>query len=329
MRLKHFFLGVCLFATASSSAVSGKSYQYPFSSRAFRSFVVDSFRETPNNMDATFQYLNVQSQKLNGKPLKAWLASQKQKVTGVGEVRAKQEMEIGNAYWAFIKKAIPKFSLERGFEFHFMVSKGERQCFLQSVLMSSMFQETGLRGGVIMIWKNPTGGESNNGHAAVLLRLANNTDVIVDCSDPEPFIKHQGVFFFSPSTKSYQFANPVYNSDSATIAGYKVAGSTKQVAPSFAWPLDTKFLASQFEYYRGEREPKGVFYGNVTKTGLRGSLKHLQESVRRCPQNPLAVFMLGKAQERLGKKAQAKKTYASAKKLYTKYGWTPDNVKAK
>ena len=122
---------------------------------------------------------------------------------------------------------LPKFSLDRGFEFHHAVGNRERQCFLQSVLMAGLLQRMGAEAGVVMIFKSQLGQTSNLGHAAVVLKLSSGRDVIVDASDPTPFIPHQGVF---ARVSGYRFLTPVYAMDSPQIVSYRVMSGKFQIA---------------------------------------------------------------------------------------------------
>ncbi len=89
---------------------------------------------------------------------------------------------------------LPKFSLDRGYEFRHSVDRLERQCFLQSVLIAGLMQRMGMEAGVVMIYRNQKGEASNLGHATVVLKLDNGRDIMVDASDPHPFMRHRGVF---------------------------------------------------------------------------------------------------------------------------------------
>jgi hypothetical protein len=49
-------------------------------------------------------------------------------------------------------------------------------------------------------------------------------------------------------------------------------------------------------------------------------------SVRGCPRNPLAVYMLGRTYERLGEAVPAQRQFQAAYNLYKSFGWTPPTV---
>jgi len=61
---------------------------------------------------------------------------------------------IGAELHKSVKKGIPKFSLDRGFEFTNTVKLGERQCFLQSIIIAAILQALDLDAGVVMVSVN-------------------------------------------------------------------------------------------------------------------------------------------------------------------------------
>src|SRR4029079_16762051 len=91
--------------------------------------------------------------------------------------RAEAEQVLGGTIHRIIKKVIPKFSLQHGFEFYQAKDLGERQCFLQSVLVSGLLQRAGIDSGVVMVYKNIAGEATNNGHAVAVARLTNGDDI--------------------------------------------------------------------------------------------------------------------------------------------------------
>lgn len=222
-----------------------------------------------------------------------------------------------------VKLAIPRFSLDRGFEFQHTVTHGERQCFLQSVLVAGLLQRAGVDAGVVMIFRNPKGQESNNGHAVTLARFADGRAALVDASEQRPFAAHTGVFAWDAGARDYRFLQPVYT-NSTSIAHFSTAGSSKRLPVSSVRPLPLDFLRSQFEYYRGERAPGGLVAKNPTPAGLKASARHLRASVQLCPENPLPRYMLMRAHDRLGDAKSRDREAATARRLYDHYGWTPD-----
>ena len=168
------------------------------------------------------------------------------------QAKAAKEMEIGAWTHKLIKKSIPKFSLDRGYDFTNTVAHGERQCFLQSVLISSLLQSMGMDSGVVMVARNMAGATTNNGHASAILRLSNGKDILVDASEPEPFARHQGLFAYNTAKASSQYINPIFEGDSGVILAYQGQPSNAKVATAQIRTLSIPFLRSQFEYYRGE-----------------------------------------------------------------------------
>ncbi len=237
-----------------------------------------------------------------------------------GEARTKLEIETGAWLHRTVKTLIPTFSLDRGFEFSYTVSRGERQCLLQSVLIAGMLQRAGVNAGLAMVWRNPTGTESNLGHAATLIRLPNK-DIVVDASEPEPFATHQGLFVLDAATNSYHFVVPTYAQDSS-ITAYKTP-DTKTVALSGVRSLDYNFVRSQFYFYRGERATNGFLAKPGTPDGLAASASALEMAIKIQPRNPLAVYVLGHVYRRLGKVEQARTQYTRGYQLYQTFGYVP------
>ena len=68
------------------------------------------------------------------------LALEKRELNGIADTSARARKEQAFAAWShkLTKTIIPRFSLDRGFEFANVVRYGERQCFLQSVLIASL-----------------------------------------------------------------------------------------------------------------------------------------------------------------------------------------------
>jgi hypothetical protein len=318
----------------SSLRLSAKA-AYPLHSRRFEALVGESRRcctvGEPNDF---YKWLNGKYEtshfKLPGKEklsLSQALRAEKRELASIRNVNRKADAEIaiGQRLHRLIKTAIPRFSLERGFEFSNVVRYGARQCFLQSAIIAGLMQEMGINAGVVMVYRNPRGEESNNGHAIVLVKLPNGRDTIVDASDPEAFIKQQGLFVRSID---YRYVNPIYDAKSPTIDSYKLASNGRALDTTQVLPLDYGFIRSQFWYYRGERAPGGVFAAKPTTEGLKSSAYALRTSVWLCPKNPLAVYMLGRAYMLQGNKAEARKRFNTANALYTRFGWVPPGEKA-
>jgi hypothetical protein len=251
---------------------------------------------------------------------------------GAASSQARVKLERETAAWAhkFIKKAIPKFSLERGFELANVVKTGERQCLAQSFIISGLLQRAGMQAGAVMVWANPEGKQSNLGHVVSVVRLNNDSDLLVDASDPTPFMRHQGLLV--KTGEHYSFVKPSYRPDD-TISGYSLAGGGKTFKLAEAAPLTLSYLKSQFDYYRGERAIGGILGTAIGKAppkatpeGLKQSAVYLSRAVQEEPQNALASFMLGHVLARQGQIEQARAQYTKANSLYLTQGHVPAGV---
>lgn len=238
----------------------------------------------------------------------------------------KAENEIAFSAWVhrMVKTTIPKFSLDRGFEFCNVIQRGERQCLLQSVLITGLLQSVGCNAGVAMVYRNPKGQESNNGHTVVLLKLPDGRDILVDASEPDPFYKPQGIFVKDPE---YRYVNPVYVDYSSRIKYYLTQSGGRVIATTQVGPLDYRFVCSQFWYYRGERAKGAFFAAKPTAEGWSEAQRALEQSVKFCNKNPLSVYMLGRVYHAQGKTWQAKNSFQNAYALYTRFGWMPSGPK--
>ena len=241
---------------------------------------------------------------------------------------AKVKLERDTAAWAhkFVKKSIPKFSLERGFELANVVKTGERQCLAQSFIISGLLQRAGMKAGAVMVWANPQGQQSNLGHVVSIIRLSNGRDLLADASDPTPFVHHQGLLVGNAG--KYSFVKPTYEADD-TISGYTIDGSGAHLSVAATTPLSLSYLHSQFDYYRGERAIGGFLgtgTGKATPDGLKTSAMYLKRALQEDPQNALASFVLGHVLARQGQTAQAKAQYQKANTLYLAQGHVPAGV---
>jgi hypothetical protein len=312
--------------------------KYPYHSKRFDALVEESFKEMKAGEPQQFyDYLDRQYfeyfhphpgivVKIQANVLLSAVQEKRTEYSKLKSLSAKTKFELENAkiIHKFIKKAIPKFDLCKGFEFCYVVQYGQRQCFLQSVLIASILQQEGMNAGVVMVYKNIAGEPSNNGHAVVLLKLSDGKDVIVDASDPIPFVTHKGLF---ARLSDYIYIEPVYAKKSYTIVKYKKASDKSYIAASCLKTMDYGFLRSQFYYYRGERVIGGVINNKKTKKGLQGSAKYLKKSISLCNGNPLSVYMLGRVYMNQGDNKKASDQFKKAYNLYSKYGWIPDGVK--
>lgn len=228
------------------------------------------------------------------------------------------------ATWAFqvVKRLLPQFSLEEGYEFAYATLKGERQCLLQATLVQGLLESMGFSAGIYMVWKNPEGRESNLGHAVAVLRLKGK-DYLVDPSEPIPFPRHLGVFL--NTKEGYRFAEPIYAWDGAIVA-YRIHG--RRWLPDEVGPLPYAFVRSQFYYYRGEQARGGVLKPPRTPTGLARSEAMLRKAVALDPRNPLARYLLGLTLAKEGRGMEAKSLLLEAHALYRAYGHVPRSVAA-
>jgi hypothetical protein len=295
---------------AESYAVAGEG-----SPGDFHQWLRDAYRASGAALPAT-----------SGEDLEQDLASARASLHRLPGRAARARAEAELARWAhrFVKQAIPRFSLDRGHEFCNVVKYGERQCLLQSVLIAGLLQAGGCDAGVVMVYANERGEQSNNGHVTVLLKLDDGAALLVDASDPEPFAKHSGLLV---RASDYRYVTPVYQPRSSRIAACLTADTRARLAVAKVSALDLTFVGSQFWFYRGERAPGGVIAGQRTAAGLAASRQALEHSVRTCPANPLAVYMLGRTLLYQGDGRSARKLFFTARDLYRRYGWVPPGVK--
>lgn len=311
-------LGVHLFVfLLAPTAFSGPDISY--GGAVFRSFVAESYRDAGRRDPAEFFRTMDARAKAAGLPTwKAWVAANR--ATGApGQAKA-----AGEAVWKRIKKTITKFSLDRGFEFVNVTTTGERQCYLQSVIVAGTLRKAGYDAGVFMVWANPKGETSNNGHAVAVVR-DRKADYVVDCSEPYPLEVHAGLF--AGTRSGYRFLRPRYVADRG-IAEYRDAGgrALPRLAIRF---LDRPFLDSQFDYYRGERATGGILSRPTTSAGIAKSERYFRKALAECPENPLPRAMLVQLLRPQSVPTDAAAQIARARALYTSMGWMPDSLRAK
>lgn len=257
-------------------------------------------------------------------PLAALLCVRRQEIAALPTVAARAKAQADLAGWlhGLVKALLPRFSLSRGFEFAQAMRYGERQCFLQSTLLSALLQEAGVEAGVVMVFRNSAGGQSNNGHAAVMLKLPTGRDLLVDASAASPFSAHQGVFAW---LDSYRYLVPIYAADRCHIKAYRPAGESHGLPPEAVTPLDFDFVRAAFWFYRGEQH-SGLAAGAVTPARLAAAEQMLLRSLEICPDNPLAVYTLGRIWRLQGKLAPYRTALELARHLYRQAGWVPPGV---
>ena len=303
--------------------------RYPYKGHNFTAFVTESMRldnageaaEFYRWMDKAYLdsglHLNASDESLDHA---LQLKKQELDRTTIPGHRAAKEVALCAKVHKLIKTVIPKFSLDRGFEFRNVVRLGERQCFLQSVLIAGLLQSMDIDAGVEMVYRNERGQETNNGHAVTLVKLSNGRDIIVDASDKLPFARQRGLFV---RCADYQYVDPVFGIDSSKILYYHSAGEADNIPTNQVRTLGVDFLNSQFWYYRGERVEGALLSSARTATGLAAARNSLNTSVKYCPENPLAMYMLGRVYLLEGNMAQARRHIESAYRLYYEFGYVP------
>jgi hypothetical protein len=295
-----------------------------FGSPAFKQLVDDSYLAVGRGSSADFFSWWDNEMRAQGYPgAKTWIAFGQKRLTDSADP-SRTKNELGEELHKIVKKTIRKFNLDRGFEFANVVTLGERQCLLQSVLIASMLQAVGVDCGIAMVWSNEKDEKSNLGHVAVYLPLDPKTAVLVDASEPYPHPKHRGIFLWNTDRSTYEFVRPDYAPD-ATFKTLKTPKGDDRKPSQFTF-LNAAYTRSQFDFYRGERTPQGLIAKDKNPAGLAKSAEFLQRSVQECPQNPLSQFSVARVLLLQGKKAEAKQALDHAKELYQEYGWVPPGV---
>lgn len=322
-------------ASAPRLAQMGKGEAYPYGSEMFMRFVSDSYREADSGRTRDFYvWMDTACGQSRlcapGSGLADAMAPPRQAALNAAlspPKRAQAEMALAATLHHWIKSSMPIFSLQEGFEFANVARRRERQCLLQSVLLAALLQQAGVDAGVVMVNKNVDGRTSNNGHCVTLLKLADGTDVLVDASDRQPFVRHQGLFAKDAILKDYRYVEPVFVGSGPIIASYRTPDHAISLAARPIRPLDTDFLRSQFDYYRGERTAHGLLDTHPTDDGLAKEAHYLRSSVHACPQNPLPVYMLGRVEWRRTHAREARRQLARAARLYQGAGWIPGGLR--
>jgi len=303
------------------------SVAFPYEGQQFTKFVSDSYKVKGSGAPSDFySWFDGGFKTVTGSAPSDYMAAEKTKIASLsGDDRVAEEIKLGGDVHKIVKKVIPRFSLQHGFEFYQAKDLGERQCFLQSVLVCGLLQKAGMDAGVVMVYKNIAGQATNNGHAVAVERLSNGKDILVDCSDPTPNVQHQGLFM-RDGANDYIYVNPQYAADN-TITSYRQDGTAEDLAPRTLSTLDIPFIYSMFDYYRGERAQGGFFETPTNAAGLARSAMFLKKSIAENPHNPLAVYMLGHIYQKQGKSDAGMSQYLAARDLYARYGWVPQGVK--
>lgn len=330
----RFLIGATAVLTVLALTAQGTCFvaAYSYRGKTFRTFVEDSYVEGHKGdpqqffdwFAAAFAKSAPRYKGINEKDLAGFLDAEKARIDRIKDARARaaEEIRLGEYLHKVVKKTIPLFSLEHGFEFHAAQRLGQRQCLLQAVLIAGLLQQMHVDAGVVMVYRSVRGEYSFNGHVTTLVKLSDGSDIMVDASEQEPFVRHEGIL---ARTTKYCCLNPIYAKDSPRIVGYRTCFG-RRVKPAEVSPLDTNYVRSQFYYYRGERAPDGILAARPTKAGLAASAYFLGRSVKLSPANSLAVYMLGRTYAAQGKTDLAMMCYQKAFKLQQSYGWIPSGI---
>lgn len=302
---------------------------------ALNSLAAESYKRTGAQGDLTswldLAYLRSHRPLAGGVTLSQALSLRRAQLQAAPTLVEKDRLARETAAWAhaLIKRAVPKFSLERGFELANFAATGERQCLSQSTVIAGLLQRAGLDAGLVMVWTSMTGQVSNLGHVTSVLRLPSGAgDLQVDASEPEPFATHSGILAWTG--KGYRFMTATF-SPGGLITAYAPVGQSEPIRPRQMQFLSLAYIRSQYSYYRAERATGGVLgtgTGRATASGLQTSERLLLEALAQEPQNALAASVLGTVWRKMGKVSQARQQYLNAAALYAAQGYTPAGQQA-
>jgi hypothetical protein len=328
--MSRLWLFAALALFAGTAAAQGQSPRFVYGSQTLTALVSESYGVVGANTPAFYPWFEAEyaakpAAHLAGFPtlsLREALDRRGAQIAALKNRAERTRLELNTAAWLhkLVKVLIPRFSLERGYEFAYTVRNGERQCLLQSTLISGMLQRMGVEAGIVMVWKNASGKVSNLGHMVSVVRLADGRDVLTDASEPTPFYPHPGLF--TPVNGAYRFVEARFNADN-TISTYRPLGRG-EVGSTALRLLPWNYIRSQYFYYRGERYPGGFINGPKTTAGRAASARFLEQAVALAPENPLATYVLGLVYERQGKAADGARLIRRAYALYQAAGFVPD-----
>ena len=295
-----------------------------YASSGFKKLIAESFQYTRTPNPASFYSLMDEAAKRAGnRSFSSFVKQERVLLDSHPKQRSTSILSISRELHSYLKKCLPTFTLDRGFEFANAATRGERQCLLQSVLVAGLLREMKLNSGIAMVWKNDKGGVSNMGHVCALVDLPGGK-AVVDCSDPVPFIPHQGLFLYIRDA-GYRFVEPHYRGPIMTSV--KDLRTGKFISMERVQTLDLDYVRSQFDFYRGERAPGGVLQRKSTGTGLAQSEASFRKSLKENSSNPLSTWLLSQTLSRLKKPAEAASMRARAIKLYQEFGWLPPSLR--
>ena len=316
--------GLPVHASVSASPASG----FAFGSPTFNQFVSESYRVNGGDAHEFYRWFERAFRRTAGESRNDLLIATRRHIRSLhGSDRVVAEMQLAASLHSIVRRMLPVFSLERGYEFAEAERHGKRQCLLQSVLISSLLQQAGLRSGIVMIFRRQTGELCNNAHNVALLHLSDGTDVLVDGSSREPFAEHRGILV--KTSRGYLYVDPLYSaSRHGVITGYQEEASRRSMASDQIAVLDNAFITSQFDYYRAERTEHGVMDRVPLPLGVNRSIAFLRKSIQECPGNPLAEYVLGRAYRMNGDMEDARLQFRRARRLYSECGWIPESVRS-
>ncbi len=308
---------------AALPSLSVPTQPYPYGGPAFTRLVADSDHCTGGGTPAQFyRWMDQSPLARSSHGLLALTDTERRKLAALKSpaLKTAEERAFCARLHHSVKTWIPRFSLDTGFEFADAQKLGTRQCLLQSVLLSGLLQRAGVDAGTVMVWRNISGQTTNDGHAVCLVHLADGHAVELDASDPVPFVRHQGLLVQQNGPRAVA---PVFAGATPTITGFRATATGAALPVAAVQPLSLNYVRSQFFYYRGERAPGGLLAPKTTPYGLLTETRDLRAAIRYCPQNALAVYMLGHVYAREGNVAAARSQVAAALRLYAAAGWTP------
>lgn len=241
------------------------------------------------------------------------------------EQKTNLQIAFAKELYNWIKKTLPRYSLDKGFELTNAALHSQRQCFLQAIILTSILHKNNIDAAIAMVNLNDNGSETNNGHAIVILKLPNGNDIILDGSAVTPFMNHLGIFVNTPD--GYLYVKPVYMMGSNQISYYSSTADSQIIPTSSIIIFDLNFLRSQIYYYRGEQAKNGSISEKPNKKGLSNSLIYLKIAYQYCPNNPLVLYILSKTYDLLDDNENASAWKTKAKNKYSSYGWVPVQLK--
>lgn len=340
--MRHFRIAhACIVATlalGSARAVEPDPapFPHPYAGEAFDRLVDDSCSATgAMDRNAFHQWMAARLLTIGrswpyGRDAADWetfLKAQREDMESTGDLRQRARKQHALAAWlhATVKKALPNYDLEHGFELAYAARDRQRQCLMGSLLISSLLQAAGVDAGMMMMNQNVDGEFTNNTHVVAVMKLANGNDAVVDASYGWVNVAHRGLMGMD-SDGRYRYVRPIYTPDGGEIMAYREEPTRRQQSTKDVRPLDAAFALSQIYYYRGERTPGGVLAKRTSREGLDRSVRFFDASLALAPRNPLPAYMLAKAYELQGRREDAFRQYTHARNLYGQAGWTPDEV---